>query len=123
MVPANAVGERVVEGWTFYYDGWEPDEFDSTTFVRTGATKADLKPESRRGSLDGDCLKKHGLTADRMKNNDPLFFFQLLFPMQNPSMTGIENDGRMAYFSQVSICTNVYASANGGGSGIGHDWV
>ena len=123
VVPANAVGERVVEGWTFYYDGWEPDEFDSTTFVRTGATKADLKPESRKGSLDGDCLKKHGLTSDRMKKNDPLFFFQLLFPMQNPSLTGIENDQRMAYFSQVSICTNVYASAHGGGSGIGHDWV
>ena len=63
VVPANAVRERVVDGWTFHYDGWEADEFDQSTFVCKGASKADLKLDSRKGSLDANCLRKHGLTA------------------------------------------------------------
>ena len=39
------------------------DEFDQSTFVCKGASKADLKPDSRKGSLDANCLRKHGLTA------------------------------------------------------------
>ena len=86
-----------------------------------GATRADLKPESRKGGLDKDCLKKHGLTEDQMK------MIHVLLPaaisLQNITLTGIEDDRRMAYFSQVSICKNVHASANGTGSGISHHWV
>ena len=41
--------------------------------------------------IHADILKKHGLTADRMKV-DLLFFFNLLFPFGSPSASGIEDD-------------------------------
>jgi len=53
-------------------------------------------------------LKKHGLTKERVKN-DPLFFLQLLLPICNPKMSGIENDDRIPYFTHVRACTNSYA--------------
>ena len=28
----------------------------------------------------------------------------------------------MPYFTLTTVCTNVYAAAQGGGSGTGHDW-
>jgi hypothetical protein len=89
--------------------------------VRDDAVCGKLKPSSRQGSLDGDILRKHGLTAERMMN-DPLFFYQLLFPFCVPSKSGIVDDDRMPYFSLATICTNVYAVSQGGGSGVGHEW-
>ena len=75
---------------------------------------------NRKGSFDADVLHNYGLTADRMKN-DPLFCYQLLFPFCNPSKSEVENDNQMPYFTFASICMNVYAAAQGDGSGIGHD--
>ena len=74
VVPKNAEGKRSKNGWDFYYDGWEPDEFDKATFVRGSATRKNLKPDGRKGCLDVDVLKKHGLTADRVRS-DPLWFY------------------------------------------------
>jgi hypothetical protein len=68
-----------------------------------------------------DVLKKHGCTADRVRD-DPFFFYQLLFTLSPPESSGIEDDSRMPYFSQVAILTNVYASISGGGSGMGREW-
>jgi hypothetical protein len=58
-----------------------------------------------------------------MQNSDPLFFYQMLFPICDPKRSSVDNDGRMPYFSVASICTNVYAVASGAGSGFGHEWV
>ena len=58
-----------------------------------------------------------------MHNGDPLFFYQMLFPICDPKRSSVDNDGRMPYFSVASICTNVYAVASGAGSGFGHEWV
>jgi len=121
VVPADADGQRVVQGWRFHYSGWIPDDFDKTTFVRDDATQQDLKPISRRGSLDVTVLRKHGCDADRVRD-DPLFFYQLLFPFCPPDRSGIVDDGRMPYFSHISMLTNIHASISGGGIGIGHQW-
>ena len=122
VVPTTPDGSREIGGWTFHYNGWKADEFDKATFVRDDASHGNLKPESRKGRLDVDILKKHGLNATRMKD-DPLFFYQMLFPIADPKHSTIDGDGRMPYFSMASVCTNVYAAASGAGSGVGHDWV
>ena len=43
--------------------------------------------------------------------------------MNDPASSGIEHDNRMPYFTHATMCTNVYAVAQGGGSGVGHDWA
>ncbi len=48
---------------------------------------------------------------------------QMLFLIADPKHTAIEGDGRMPYFSLALVCTNVYATASGTGTGVGHDWV
>ncbi len=122
VVPMAQDGSREIGGWTFYYNGWKGDAFDKETFVRGDASHGNLKPENRRGCLDVDILKKHGLNEARMRD-DPLFFYQMLFPIADPKHTAIDGDCRMPYFSMASICTNVYAAASGAGSGVGRDWV
>jgi hypothetical protein len=72
VVPANEYGIHEVNGWKFYYLGWEPDEFDAATFIRDTANRECLKPADRKGCLDADRLRTFGLTAERMKN-DPFF--------------------------------------------------
>lgn len=119
VVPSNAQGKRMMNGWEFHYDGWSQAIFDQSTYARKGATKADLKPKTRRGSLDQELLRKHGLNKERV-NRDPLFFFQLLFPIADPSKTGVDNDNRIPYFSHVVQCTNGYSGFEGGGSDMGH---
>lgn len=121
VVPMDNGGTRSKNGWKFHYRGWKPDAFDTRTFVRDGATENNLKPLSRRGSLDAEVLKRHGLTAERVRC-DPMFFFQMLFPLMSPSESGVENDHRMPYFSNVAMLTNLYASSMSTGIGIGHEW-
>ena len=122
VLPEDSDGIRETNGWKFHYDGWKMDEFDKSVYVRDDAQFGNLKPKSRAGYLDADTLRKHGLSSERMKD-DPLFFFQLLFPINDPSNSGIEDDNRMPYFTHASMCTNIYAAARGGGSGVGHDWA
>ena len=121
VLPTAAGGARSINGWEFHYNGWTPNDEMKATYSRQGALAGDLKPLSRKGCLDVNILKKHGLTADRVKG-DPLFFFNLLFPFGSPSASGIEDDHRMPYFSNVAICTNIYACMKGGGIGLGHSW-
>jgi hypothetical protein len=48
---------------------------------RVGATKENLFPEDGQLLLDGDYLRKMGLTKQRMVECDALFFYQLLLPI------------------------------------------
>jgi hypothetical protein len=121
VVPPDETGNREVQGWKFHYNGWKPDEFDRQTYARGDASAMNLKPESRRGSLDVNVLKKHGCDGSRVRD-DPLFFYQLLFPFCDPELNGIEDDCRMPYFSHVANCTNIYAATSGAGIGMGHAW-
>ena len=122
VCPSNNNGSRSIDGWKFHYQGWKPDQFDDSTFTRNGASMERIKPVCRRGCLDVDVLKRHGLVRDRV-HTDALFFFQLLFPIAPPSSSGVENDTRMPYYSNLSIFTNMYAFSKGAGSGFGHEWM
>ncbi len=76
VLPPNEHGHRELNGWRFHYQGWTPDAFDRSTFVRQGATQQDLKPANRKGSLDVDVLKKHGCNADRVRDDPLLALFE-----------------------------------------------
>jgi hypothetical protein len=52
-----------------------------------------------------------------------MFFFQLLFPFGAPSDLGLDDNHWMPYFSNISVCTNMYAMWKGAGSGYGHDFA
>ena len=76
-------GSRAHNGWDVTYDGsWETS---ADTPHRHGAKAGNMIPEERVGQLDGEYLKKMGLTKDRMEEGDALFFYQLLYPLQNPA--------------------------------------
>jgi hypothetical protein len=59
--------------------------------------------------LDGRFPKKLGLTKQRMVECDALFFYQLLLPIVDPSLSGINNNTRMGYYKEVARNKNVYA--------------
>lgn len=119
---ADGSGRRIMAGWEFHYKNWKAEPFDISTYARSTAKFGNLKPESRKGSLDASILRKHGLNSERMRH-DPLFFYQLLFPFCSPSDSGVANDARMPFYSNVSVCTNMYAMWKGAGSGYGHDFT
>jgi hypothetical protein len=119
-VPANAEGKRIVDDWEFHYKGWDADAGNSDNFGRAGATGEDMFPESRKGQLDGELLEMLGLTKERMVKGDALFFHQLLLPMCDPKMSGINGDTRKAFYSKVETFSNLYAIQIGLGGSYGH---
>ena len=107
-VPKNSEGKRVNKGYEFHYGKWK-HPLDDPTFYREGATKKNLFPPDRRCELDVELLKKMGLTRQRMLDGDALFFQQLLTPLCDPSMSGIDGDPRMGFYCDVSDFTGSYA--------------
>jgi hypothetical protein len=109
-------GVRRSNGWVFLYKDWElkdcwttshfPDLADGNIEVpvfRNGAVShTSLFPTERKGHLDYAKLSSMGLTKERLLLHDPLFFYQLILPFCDPSKSGIENDPRMPYYSNVS---------------------
>ena len=103
--------------------------------VRGGDTRSNPLPESLRGCLDVEQLKLLGMHRGRLVDEeglpDPLFFYQLLKPIQNPDLTGLWNekktenhDTRMGYYHLRSRHSNLYAIRDLlMGEGIGHKWV
>ena len=81
-----------------------------------------LFPASRKGCLDKETLLKLGLTKKRMMEEDYLFFYQLLLPFCNTSRSGIRNDPRMSFYSEVERWTNAYAADQGFGGSYGHQF-
>ena len=51
---------------------------------------------------------------------DALFFLQLLLPIADPAMSGISEDPRMPYYSNVERWSRKYASSIGCGGSYGH---
>lgn len=128
VVPENDKGERSVNGWDFYYEGWMrlPGEGVS---CRHGATRANMFPDERKGSLDKDVLLKLGMSPERMSNEnkvpDALFFYQLLLPICDTSEkhSEVKNDPRKSFYYDVSKFTNQYAMFELDlGNGYGHHW-
>jgi hypothetical protein len=119
------VGESRMSGdWKFYYQGWEST---NRHCHRAGATAENLFPKERESTLDGSILKKLGMNAERVNGvggsnmPDPLFFYQLLLPMCDPSMSGVERDPRKPFYTKVSQFSNLYKYQTGIGNGYGHD--
>ena len=117
-VHINPEGKRIVGDWEFHYQGWE-DEAEGNS-GRQGATSDDMFPDSRKGELDGGLLETLGLTKERMVDGDALFFQQLLLPMCDPNMSGVNADPRKAFYSKVETFSNLYAIQIGLGGSYGH---
>ncbi len=108
-VPMNAkTGKREVGGYEFFYQGWKNNN-PTRENCRFGASREDLFPADRDATLDGRFLKKLGLTKQRMLECNALFFYQLLLPIVDPSMSGIKDNTRMGYYKEVARNTNMYA--------------
>ena len=73
-VPINEeTGKRTSGNWEFFYNGWKQED-PNPNYVRTGANKDTVFPPDRKAKLDGELLKKMGLTRERMIEGDVLFF-------------------------------------------------
>lgn len=124
VVPASPDGKRIMKGWEFHYDGWNGDDFSRRTYVRGNATAECIKPSDRVGVLDINKLKKFGINSDTM--HSPIHWYQLLLPIADPSKSGIEDDGRIPFFTTARQCTNIYAYGEknwGGGYSHSYDQV
>jgi hypothetical protein len=74
-----------------------------SSFTKDGRKKiqqertADLNlfPADRDVTLDVTYLKKMGLSKQRMEECNALFFYQLLLPIVDPAMSGINGDTRI----------------------------
>jgi hypothetical protein len=116
-VPKNDQGIYKYGEWEFFYKGWEND--DPNQF-RCGASSANMFPASRQGCLDANLLRKLGLTKKRVTEQDALFFYQLLLPLCDTRRSGITNDKRMSFYSEVESFSNAYALSIGLGGSYGH---
>ena len=113
-MPLNADNKREMGRYEFHYRGWQKSGTEQP--YRSGASKENLFPPSRKGSLDSEVLKKLGLTSDRMKEDDgapdSLFFYQLILPICDVSINGLEGDPRKSFYADVSTFTSLYAIKN-----------
>ncbi len=108
-VPINAVmGKREEGGYEFFYQGWR-QENPTRENCRFGATREDLFPTDRDVKLDVTFLKKMGLSKQRMLEFNALFFYQLILPIVDPAMSGIDGDTRMGHHKDVARSTKMYA--------------
>ncbi len=91
-VPINAVmGKREEGEYEFFYQGWK-QENPTRENCRFGATREELFPTDRDVKLDVTFLKKMGLSKQRIELCNALFFYQLLLPIVDPAMSGIDGD-------------------------------
>jgi hypothetical protein len=108
-VPIIAItGKREEGGYEFFYQGWKQENSIKEN-CRLGATREDLFPTERDVKLDVTFLKKMGLSKQRMEQCNALFFYQLILPIVDPAMSGIDGDTRMGYYKDVARNTNMYA--------------
>ena len=109
VVPkSEETGKRQSQGFEFFYNGWK-QENPTRENCRFGASRDELFPPDRQVQLDINYLKKMGLTRQRMVECDALFFYQLLLPICDPAMSGINEDPHMTYYEKVATNTNMNA--------------
>ncbi len=108
-VPVDKVtGKRQAGSFEFFYNGWK-QENPTRDNCRFGASRDLLFPPDRQVQLHVNYLKKMGLTMKRMLECDALFFYELLLPIVDPAMSGINDDPHVGYFEEVEKNTNMYA--------------
>jgi hypothetical protein len=107
-VTINAVmGKREEGEYEFFYQGWK-QENPTRENCRFGVSREDLFLKDRDIKLDVTFLKKMGLTKQRMLECNALFFYQLILPIVDPNMPGIDSDTRKGYYEDVARNTNMY---------------
>jgi hypothetical protein len=119
-VPVDPQGKRVVDEWELHYQKW--NQHSASAGSQSGATSTNTFPNSRKGRLDYELLKQMKLTKKRIVEGDALFFLQLLLPIGDPKKSGIENDPRLPYYSQVERWTQKYATSIGLGGSYGYSF-
>jgi len=87
---------------------------------RSGASASNLLPPCRKGHLDYPLLKRLGLTRTRLLRHDPLFFYQLILPICKTDRSGIKDDPRQSYYSNVMTWSHKYAVDLGLTGSYGH---
>ncbi len=108
-VPINSVTRKIEEGgYEFFYQGWK-QENPIREDCRFGATREEVFPTDRDIKLDVTFIKKKGLSKQRMEQCTALFFYQLLLPIVDPAMSGIDGDTRMGYHKDVVRNNNMHA--------------
>ncbi len=108
-VSINALtGKREEGGYEFFYQGWK-QENPTRENCRFAATREELFLSDRDVNLDVTFLKKMGLSKQRMEQCHALFFYQMLLPIVDPAMSGIDGDTKMGYYEDVTRNTNMYA--------------
>ena len=103
--PMNSEGKRSVDGWIWDASGETKMRSSGLRFV----TRDNPFPDERKGSLDAVMLENMGLTKERMRGCDALFFYQLLLPICDPMKSGIACDPRKPFYTENSKYTNGYA--------------
>jgi len=126
-IPMLANGKRNSGGYDFSYTGWQKEVPD----MRSGATRDNMWPHSRKGCLDKNALSRLGLIPKRMqeldRQPDASFFHQLTLPIHNIDNRKVlttPNDPRKSHCSNVARWTNSHACEELGilGGGYGHDF-
>ena len=98
----------------------EEDIEDIPDFSRRFATTKNVFPEQRRGSLDAEKLRYHGLNKEKMEKLSALFFYELLLPCHIPEkMPDGFVDTRKNYYNYVASQSYTYHGQSYKG-GYGH---
>jgi len=99
-VPADRNGKREHNGFEFIYDG--SYRVDKDIPFRPGHDV----PDARKATLDPELLKAHGLTPET--HDQPIKYWDFIFPIVDPGKSGVPNDGRMPYYVPVTKWTGNY---------------
>eukprot|EP00536_Pseudo-nitzschia_multiseries_P005353 jgi/Psemu1/12394/gm1.12394_g len=105
--------------------GWKAEE---GKYKYQSGTATELFPSNRKGSLDKEKLHRYGLTADRIREKNALFFYQLVLPLHYSSMSGVHGDKRKSFYPLVTSYINIYSNTKNDGYGhqverIRHDEI
>jgi hypothetical protein len=115
VIPEDENGQRMVEGWTAHYQGFDLPENSGRRF-RDGATRNNIFPEIRHSKLNLPLLKKIGLSKERMSdadgNPDALFFLMIYLPVHDTTKT-FDGDPRISWYPKAATWTNSYAAEIG----------
>ena len=94
-VPEYVHGWWCSKYWDFFYNGWESGEGgDAGNSARYVAMQRNFSLENIKCCLDRNLLQSLGIGAAWMKDNDSLFFYQLVIPVYSVIKSVIRNDMR-----------------------------
>ena len=89
---------------------------------RSGATRENPFPSSRKGYLDYPLLKQLGLTHNQLLEGDALFLFQLSLPICDPKRSGAPEDPHIPFYLEVEKWMMKYAADMGLTGSYGHSF-